>query len=283
MPNNRQWAIFIWLVVAGVVVLFWRTGRRVLKDLSSIALSRTLLVPFALLVAWVVGEVSVARALGAWDGTLVTDTIVWFVATGLVLMFRHTEALKRPDFFKRAARGVLGTSVLIQGYSELAVFGLGVELAIQPIAAFIGLMLGVSPSDEKFRQLRSLLASCLGLGGLALLAAVTIKLATSWGDLDHAYLARQLVLPAWLTLGALPFIYCIALYSAYQSAFLWTGWRDESGWRKRQMRRLALVTSLNVRVHDAGQFVHPWPTRLQDADSFKEARSVLKAFSDSRR
>lgn len=52
MPNNRQWALFIWLGVLVIWILTQPKIRKSFREVLRTALTFKILVPFAGLVAW---------------------------------------------------------------------------------------------------------------------------------------------------------------------------------------------------------------------------------------
>ena len=63
---------------------------------------------------------------------------------------------------------------------------------------------------------------------------------------------RQLGLPLWLTIGAVPFIYVLALYATYESAFTRLALAARNGATRPIYVRLALLVGFNFHVHDLG-------------------------------
>ena len=70
----------------------------------------------------------------------------------------------------------------------------------------------------------------LAAGGWAMLFYVGASLLNNWDALDKHHLVRQFAMPIWLTIGALPFIYFLGLWAAYEKAFIRVNWRSEAGW-----------------------------------------------------
>jgi hypothetical protein len=103
-----------------------------------------------------------------------------------------------------------------------------------------------------------------------------------WAVLDKGQLALDFLLPIWLMLGILPFIFVFSLILGYDQALRGVNWATQDS-RSRWRARLALVTVMHFRIGDLHAF--PWnlATRLVAAQDLASARQVLKRFLTSRR
>jgi hypothetical protein len=109
---------------------------------------------------------------------------------------------------------------------------------------------------------------------IVLLIQVTAQLLSGWGTIYHTQVVLEFALPIWLTVGALPFVYLLALLSSYEQVFLhmrFANDRRPATWRV----KLALVLSLHVRLHAVHSFAGKYPGELVRAGSFSEARRVM--------
>ena len=100
---------------------------------------------------------------------------------------------------------------------------------------------------------------------------------TDWRAIDKIESLRELTLPIWLTLTILPFVYFVGLWAGYDLAFVRINFetRDHAA---RGRAKLALVSTLHLRVHAIGAFSGSWPRRLTAATDFSEARAVMKEY-----
>jgi len=122
----------------------------------------------------------------------------------------------------------------------------------------------------------------LSIIGLVVIGFATINLIRNWHQINWADTLRRLVLPVWLTLGVLPCLYGISLVFNYQQAFRLIRWasQDPAAVTRAQ---LALIAELHLRSHLVGCFAVPWPNRLTEASSLREARRVVREYRLSMR
>jgi hypothetical protein len=141
----------------------------------------------------------------------------------------------------------------------------------------------MAESDERLRALRTPLNVLLAVVGLSLLVYSVRQLFLSWNAVEKRVTALQFALPIWLTIGILPYIYLLSLYSNYQSAFHAIDAHSDNR-RARLRAKLALVTRLHFRARDSHAFGGwPWLEQIVSAPTFRSARRVVADFQGSRR
>ena len=283
MLNNREWAILIWGVGIFLVLMARAEIRSSVGQLLQILLSPQLLIPLLAMIGYVIGETWLGYKAHLWRSDLIKDTIVWFVISAWALFFGYTQASKQPHFFRRRLVAVISIPVFIEFFANLFVLNLLAELVLQPFLLFLGLLIAVAESDERFRVLRTPLNTLLAAVGLSLLAYSVRQLLISWNAVNKPVTALQFALPIWLTIGILPYIYLLSLYSNYQKAFHAINVHSNNH-RARIRAKLALVTSLHFRARDSHAFGGwPWLEQIVSAPSFRSAQRVVADFQKSRR
>jgi hypothetical protein len=278
MPNNRQWAFIFWLAALAVWALSRRDVRSSLRAVLRAVLSPKILVPLTLLAGWVLGLVALGSQVGLWTASRVTDTALWFVTAGVVLFGRFDKVSKDRRFVRRTALATLEVSALVQAVSEFFVLNLVAEFLIQPVLALLAMLSVVAAHQREHHHVRAVVDGILTYAGIGLLVYVSVSLINNWDSLDKGDLAQQLVLPVWLTIGLLPFIYALGLFAAYELAFVRIDWKAKAGRWARMRQKAALLTSFHVRATEVGAFAGPWQFRLAEAGSFREARQVIADF-----
>jgi hypothetical protein len=283
MLNNREWAILIWGVGIFLILMKRREICSSVGQLLRIVLSPSFLIPLLLMVGYVVGEVWLGYKARLWRSDLIKDTIVWFVISALALFLGYNQASKQPHFFRRRLLAAISISVFLEFLANLFVLNLIAELALQPFLLLLGLLIAVAESDERLRALRTPLNALLAAIGLSMLAYSVRQLLISWNAVDKPVTALQFALPIWLTIGLLPYVYLLSLYSNYQSAFHAIDVHSDNR-RVRRRANLALVTGLHFRARDSNSFGgSPWLERIVSAPTFPAARRVVADFQGSLR
>lgn len=283
VPNNRQWAALIWLAAIVFLALTREDGRGTVKNLLAAAWHVKIVIPVLLYAAWVAGLIRLAVFVDAWSQSRATDTVFWFATSGLVLFGRFDKVRTQPHFVRRSARATFEWSIAVDFLLGLFIFGLVTELVLLPLLVLLTGVAFVAQRQAATRSTQLLVETVLGLIGLALLGNVVVQLAEGWGSVDVADVVQQLALPVWLTLGVLPFIFLLGLYSSYELAAVQMRLRDKTALRQRIRFRLVLLWCFRARASELGAFRGYWQRRLLDARSFTAGREIVREFQACRR
>jgi hypothetical protein len=275
--NNREWATLVWLGVVVVLVFWWKRTRQPVLNLVRSAMTSLLAVLVAGLWVWTAGIVVLGAWAHLWTGDLLKDTAIWAIGPALALIWGLAKAPTDPRFFRRVVLGTVKVSVLVECYMNLQVFGFVQELVLLPVVTSLAVLDQFAGTDQKYRPAKRLFDYILAGIGLAVLAYVTIALIGNWHQQNPLHDVRELALPVWLTIGALPYILGVSLFFNYECAFrgLAQSSKDVDAVRR---AKLALLVGLNVRSHRVGAFYEPWITRLAEAHNFPEALNVVRQF-----
>lgn len=273
--NNREWATLVWLAIVIVLLLWSKRTRRPVLVLVRTATTSLLAVLAAGLWIWTAGVVWLGERVHLWTGDLLKDTVIWALGPALALIYGLGPS--DSNFFRRAVLGTVRISVLVEFYVNLHVFGFIQELVLLPVVTAVALLAQFAGTDEKYRAAKRLFNVILGCTGLVVLAYVSVTLIAKWHQEDPLHDVRELALPVWLTIGAVPYLFGLSLFFNYQAAFrrLAGSSKDVTAVRR---AKLALLLELNVRSHRLGAFGGLWITRLTEAHSLTEARSIARQF-----
>src|SRR6266571_1678103 len=209
MPNNREWALLIWLGI----FLLWALSR---KDLRSslgqvlrTASGPKLAIPLGGMLGYVALELWLGHRLSLWRTDLTTDIVTWVSVSALALFFKFGEASTTPHFFRRRIVATLGITEFLQFFTNLFVLNLIAELLVLPFLAVVAMLSAFAGTDDRYRSVKKLADGLLALIGIALLAFAVQQLIANWGEIDWYGILRKFALPIWLTIGLLPLIYLL--------------------------------------------------------------------------
>lgn len=281
--NGRQTAALLWVAIVMAAVLVWPTGRRSLAAVARAFFSRKIWPIFLLLGLWSVGLVLLGRSIGIWTEELAADTCFWFFTAAVVLLFNFNEASKAPGFFMSKAKETFGITLILGFLSDLFVLPVPVEFVGQGVLACLAALSAVAALEEGSEPVRKVADGCLALVGLTVmvLGIVALVAKASFGDVPD--LARQFLLPAWMTLGVLPYIYAVALFGAYEMAFMRIDFRQAYGFRVRLRSRVVVIWKLRCQATLVNKFDANWGCRVAEAGSFGAASAVMDEFKQDLR
>ena len=282
MLNNRELAILVWLGLFFAWAFSKRDVRSSFGGLLRTASSPTILMPFGAMLGYVALEVWLGSKASLWRADLTKDTVSWFIVSGTVLFFKFDQASK-PHFFRRRIVAVLGITAFLGFFANFFVLSLVAELFLQPFVVILAMLAVIAERQEATRSVKKLADGVLVLIGLALLAFVSQQLYANWGNINTHTALLQLLLPIWLTIGLLPFIYLLSLYANYDSAFRRINFFVPDDRKARRRAKLALVTHIHFRSRDSHDFAGRWFQQLASAPNLGAARQVVTEFQQSRR
>jgi hypothetical protein len=277
--NNRELAALIWFGVLVAWALSRRDVRSAFGDVASAAVQPKLAGSFVAMVAYVCGLIYAASLVGVWRSALVSDTVAWYVATGFLLYGASVSLFTGQRSFKRLLLAALGLTAFVEVFVNLYVFPLVIELILVPVLVFLVAMSVVAETKDEFAPVKKLVDGLLTTIGLGVLLYVAIRLAADWENLDQRLGLQKLALPIWLTLGTLPFVAALGIWSHYDMAFSRIAWATNDR-RARVRARVALMVGLHLRARDVADFDGLWCKELAATSSSAEARAVVRRFRD---
>lgn len=265
MLNTRELASLI-LLGGFLAFSFTRadvreSARAVFKSFFSLKI----LVPVLIYVALVSGLVWVASWLDLWNSELLGATILWGIFSGLALLFSVNDAGKDSQFFRKRARRLVAGAALFEFFLNIRTFNLAVELVLVFVVTVLTMLRVVAGHKDEFVNVRGPIDVLLGLLVLGLLTATLAGMITDWRSIDHLALGRSLLLPIWLTLSTLPYVYLLAVFAGYELAFMRLEFANNRA--KPPLRaKLAVAAELRGRVTALFSFGGPRARATAEAD-----------------
>lgn len=281
MLNNRELAS---LILFGALLAFALTKPEVCS--STRAVIKTffhpkILLPVVLYLGIVTGFVWLAALINLWDISLLSETLLWVVFSGFALLLSLNEAGKDPAFWSKRARQTISGAAFFEFFLNIKSFSLPVELVLVFVITVLAMMQVFVGYKAEFTNLRKPLNVILGMIVLGLVVATLVDLIANRNSTDYAALLQTLLLPVWLTLATLPYIYLLALGAGYELAFMRMEVLNDR--KKPSLRsRLAVLIELRGRVTDLYSFGGVHARDAAQANSLAEARRKVKDFKDER-
>lgn len=275
--SDRELASLAWLGMAAIGIVLWRPTRTIPFDLAKTLLKRVFLVPFVLFALWMAAIVGLASLTPAWDLNLLKATLIWFITVGAVLLFDATKAAQEPGWFLRRAKRTTKATVFLEFYLNAHTLTFLGEFTLQAWLLILVIAAVASPSEASTTNRRSRttwVTWAQAATGLALLSYVGIWVVGNWQNIDPGQSVRELALPIWLVLFALPAMFIWSWY------LTWDGARSQlrrvspgerSGWRS----RLAVLLGYNVHISDMRLFANDWAREVVEAPSLRAALRVI--------
>jgi hypothetical protein len=172
------------------------------------------------MVAYVSLIIFVLYKVHFWNITLLKDSIVWLLGVGFIMFINANKALKDDYYFKEILKENIKLTIIIEFVINLYVFSLPVEIFLLPTITGLALFQLVSQKDEKNELFTKFLNSVLSILGLIIISYVSYKLMSDFKGFFSISNLKSFLLPVFLTLAYIPFIYGVALFMLYQEFFI---------------------------------------------------------------
>lgn len=158
----------------------------------------------------------------------------------------------------------------------------GSSSVLAPFATLLVLLSLVASRDPESASAKKVIDGLLSLVGIAMALAWIIQFVSGFDQFDWGHGGRQLGMPVWLTLGLLPFLYLVALWSGYDHAFQRMKMKS-ADWHVSLRVKLGFVLAVHGRATKANAISAPAAHALARADGVRSAWRAGRDFLRSDR
>lgn len=218
--NNREISIAFWIFVLAVWGATHSSVKKSFYNLIKTFGNRLLLTVFGLMAVYIGLLIYGLHEVGLWDTGQLKNTIIWSVFVAAVSLVRSNAIADDPHYYRNAIKDNLKLVVVLEFIIAFYTFDLWLELLIVPFAVMAGGMLAVAQSNKEYEPAEKFINNILALFGGSLVAYAIYNLYQDFELFAKAQTLTDFVLPPLLSLLFLPFLFIMALYSNYQSAFI---------------------------------------------------------------
>lgn len=235
--NNREIAGTIWLLA---IIMFGllktKDVRESLAHLFRAILSPRLLVVFGCLAGCVALLAWIGNSLGFWSSSQAIPTILWYFVGGLPLLLRANDAKEGSRHFLGFAKAAVSGTALLEFIYVARTFSLPVELALTPIVTVVALMAAFSERDPEHARVNTLMNWLLvAVVGTIFWNSISQILEVPDDFFDFETL-RAFILPIYLTIGSIPFLYAVHCYTHIETAWIQI---DRKTFQSEELKRYA--------------------------------------------
>lgn len=224
--NNREISALIWLSLLSLVLLIKYADLRksslvLLKDFFHPKICLILLATFTPLVL-------VLLLLARYEfleSYMLKDVVLWFLTAGVVMFFKTTTIKSEKDFFRKTALSLMKATLILEFIVNLYVFPLIIEIILLPLITVPAIMLTYIESiqNENYKQIQAPLRILLGLMGIFIVSFTMMQIVSSPKEFFTLANMKLIILPVALTALYTPFVYLLAVFSAYEAMFISLG------------------------------------------------------------
>lgn len=184
------------------------------------AFQNKLVIMWTAMFSYVVFIVFVLYKIKLWDTSLLKDTIFWIFGTAFILLVNLNEASKDEHYFRKLLLDNLKLILILEFFINFYTFSLFAELIFLPVFFLIIVTNSVAQTKNDLLLAKKLTDFMLGIAGIFLFIFSLTKVFGDYHSLLNVDNLRAFLSPICLTLAFLPFLYCFALFMAYETAFV---------------------------------------------------------------
>ena len=218
--NNREIAIAAWLLLfLGYALLNAKLRLSIVRVLQSV-FTKFIITTILLMALYLAGAVYGLLLLQMWDTSLLKDTIIWFLLSGMVISFKLASSSPGEVYFWRVIISNFRVVVLIEFIANMYAFLLAAEFIVFPLVLLVALVYAYSQEEEANLQAKKVTEGILVIVGLVLIIHGVANMVIEYGTSGNLDFLRGFLLPPSLTIVFIPFLYILVLYIAYDLVFM---------------------------------------------------------------
>lgn len=244
--STRELAIAIWILIAIIACLFSKNIRQSMAGVLKALFAWKILVTLLAFFIHTAFYVFILFKIGLWDITLLKDTTIWTLGFGFVSLVNISK-VNDTKYFKNVFFDAIKWTIAIEFIVNFFPFSLTKELILVPIIIFSAMMQAVASFDPKHKQLENLMKNFLMLLSIFIFLFSLYKTVEMHSKLFTIANLKSFILPFYLTITFLPFMYFYNLLVKYEDLWVRLKFiiRNKKD-RRRVKRQILFVANFNV-------------------------------------
>jgi hypothetical protein len=181
--------------------------------------------------AYTYAIVGMLAAADLWTVAQLKDTVLWFVVSGIALVFAAVDGAKQANFWAGTVVDQLKALVFLEYLAAESSWSLPVELIVFPVLVGMAMMQAVAGMRKEHKALAKVLAFVLGAVTLAIVADGIGVTAGRIAVGETREIGRSLMLAPVLTVLSIPYLYVYMLAVLYDELLWRIAYRNPGGKR----------------------------------------------------
>lgn len=218
--STREVALFIWFLVFLIFVCRTKDVRRSIIGVIKAFFAKKLILPYSSLLLYILLGVLFLSKIEFWDMSLLKDTCIWALFSGIVL-FMNINKAENTNYFSKIIKDNIKVIAIWEFVFNFYTLSLTWELVLIPVIfLFSSMQVFAEYSSKKNSEQEKVVTLCktiLAIIGLGAICYVTYKTITEYELLFSYTNLKSFLLPIFLTILTLPYFYGLALYMNYES------------------------------------------------------------------
>lgn len=217
--NNREIATAFWLFAFLIFVLSKSDVRKSVKDVFAMLLEWRISLSLFLMLAITSSILYLLNYFSLRNMGLMKDTVIWFLFAGVPLYVRWITSKSDQNIFKKIVIENIKLILLIEFVVNVYTFSLITELILVPFVSFVVMLNTYAEIKQPNSTVAKFLSGLQTVIGLLIVFFALTQAIESYDKLFAINNLRGFLLPILLSIFSAPFVYLMALYSAYDLLF----------------------------------------------------------------
>lgn len=212
--STRELATIFWVAVFSA----WAITKKDIR--SSIWAFLKSVVPlgkfFFLLFLYIAITLLILYELSIWNTSLTKTTIYWVFGWSIIAFINSGKLHQEKGYLHKVFREVLNITILIAFFVNFYTFALWIELILVPFAVTLSLLTFFSGTKDEYKILNTFLNRVQIVFGTAIFIFCISKAVEDIESLASTSTIHELILPIYLSILLLPFLYALSWYARYE-------------------------------------------------------------------
>lgn len=220
MLNNREIATLLWVVLLAVWVSSKREIRQATCQLLKAITRWKLLACIIGMAAYCILATCFFYYIGYWDFSMTKDLLLWFFFSAIAMAGRFVTSRNDDRILRYALIDQVKLCIFLEFIIGTYVTPLVIELFVVPFGAFLAACDMIARSREEYGDAARVTGATLAVFGVGIVGYAAFRAAFDYRALGSFNTLRAITFPIVMSVSFVPFVYILALISAYENLFI---------------------------------------------------------------
>lgn len=277
--STREIALFIWFLIFLIYVSLGKSIRDSVVGVIKAFLDKKLVLAFSTMLIYILLVILILSYIRFWDMSLLKDTIIWILFSGIVLFF-NINKVKHVNYFSKLIKDNIKIIVIFEFLSNFYTLSLLGELILIPIVSFFSVVGAFaeysSKKEESYKKVNILCKNILGLIGLGAIGYVIYKTITEYNLLFSVSNLKSFLLTILLMILTLPYFYFLALFMRYETLFIRVNRLKYKGEGQIKKAKMQILISANISLNKLFRINRDYMSLKSTEDIQKQIKKIAK-------
>lgn len=217
--TTREVASFLWLLIILVFLIYNKEIRSSLKDILKSIFTPKIIIPFLILFVYIITLTYFFSLSSFWKLEYLKDIIISSIFVIIPFVFTSILTNDTKYFIKKYIVNTLKFTIVAEFIVSTYTFNIYIELIIFPILLILTALDSISKYSSEYYIVHKLTSNILVFLGIIILFFSVYKAINNLDTMQLTDLIITFLIPIFLAISNIPFVYFLTLFTLYESAF----------------------------------------------------------------